>query len=150
MARTHCDNGHDFAIEGTYTFASGQVACRRCARDRSKARLRPHVVKLTLPERIESQLVTVPSGCREYGGNRNKAGYGRISIGHKTYQVHRLAWELANGEEIPDGMLVRHTCDNPPCSEPTHLLLGTDADNVADKMARGRWRGGPKRTKGRV
>jgi hypothetical protein len=35
-------------------------------------------------------------------------------------------------------MLVRHTCDVPACCNPDHLLLGTTADNVADKVARGR------------
>jgi hypothetical protein len=54
----------------------------------------------------------------------------------KVRGAHVMAWEEANGMPVPDGMLVRHTCDNPPCRESTHLLLGTHADNFADMMAR--------------
>lgn len=49
-----------------------------------------------------------------------------------------MAFVLANGGEIPDH--ARHTCDNPPCCRPKHLINGTHADNMADKKARGRGR----------
>ncbi len=50
---------------------------------------------------------------------------------------HRAAWEVTHWP-IPDGLFVLHRCDNPPCCDPEHLFLGTDADNTADKVAKGR------------
>lgn len=61
--------------------------------------------------------------------------------------AHRVMWEMVNGP-IPDGLLVRHTCDQRNCVNPDHLLLGTQRDNHADAIARGRhasqalWKGG--------
>lgn len=51
--------------------------------------------------------------------------------------AHRVAYELVYGP-IPAGMVVRHSCDNGRCCNPTHLLIGTQADNLADMRQRGR------------
>jgi hypothetical protein len=65
-------------------------------------------------------------------------GYGRLRVAPgRRIRVHRLAWELTRGP-IPDGMRVCHTCDTPLCVNPAHLWLGTDADNAADRSAKGR------------
>jgi hypothetical protein len=65
-------------------------------------------------------------------------GYGQItSKWFKTEIAHRIAYELEVGP-IPVGMLVCHHCDNRLCMRPSHLFVGTDRDNVADMLRKGR------------
>lgn len=78
------------------------------------------------------------NGCRTWTGGRDRYGYGKISWNGKRVKTHRLAWMLANDAEIPPRTLVCHTCDNPLCCEPGHLFLGTNDDNIKDKVSKGR------------
>lgn len=64
-------------------------------------------------------------------------GYGQFAFGGRSQMAHRVAWMLSYGP-IPDGMQVCHHCDHPRCVRPDHLFLGTNADNIADRMAKGR------------
>jgi hypothetical protein len=57
--------------------------------------------------------------------------------GSKKRQAHVVAWEIANGRSAA-GLIIRHSCDNPPCTNWHHLFDGTHADNVADRVTRGR------------
>jgi hypothetical protein len=63
--------------------------------------------------------------------------YGAFSWQGKSQSVHRLIWKLLYGE-IPPKMVICHKCDNPPCFNPSHLFLGTTADNAADCNRKGR------------
>lgn len=74
------------------------------------------------------------------GGHDAKDGYGRAFDGKRTRQAHDVAWELANRRKVPKGKLIRHSCDNPPCCNPKHLLCGTQKDNYRDAAERGRVR----------
>lgn len=78
-----------------------------------------------------------PGECWPWTGFRQPKGYGRLSWNGHGRAAHRLAWELTHGP-IPDGLHACHTCDNPPCCNPTHLFLGTIADNNGDALAKGR------------
>jgi len=78
------------------------------------------------------------SGCWIWiGYTDRKMGYGMFWLDGTMRLSHRVAYEAAYGK-IHDGMHVCHSCDTPSCVNPDHLWLGTNADNVADKIAKGR------------
>lgn len=76
------------------------------------------------------------------GGTVGRIGYGAFSIDNRSTSTHRVAWELTYGP-IPDGYHVLHRCDVRLCVNPDHLFLGTNADNMADRNAKGRCAHGP-------
>ena len=77
------------------------------------------------------------TGCLEWTGGLNTWGYGQASINKTTKLAHRHSYEISVGE-IPKGMLCCHHCDNPKCIEPSHLFIGTNADNAKDKVLKNR------------
>lgn len=81
--------------------------------------------------------------CIEHAGYCNKGGYGCVTYKQKSYLAHRLAWIKVHGE-IPEGLLLRHRCDNRKCINVDHLELGTHKDNAQDAISRNRWPSGSK------
>jgi hypothetical protein len=79
-----------------------------------------------------------PDACWPFTGYCKPKGYGAISFDGKVWETHRLVYVLMHGEPAP-GLIVRHTCDNPPCCNPAHLINGTLADNMYDRRDRGRY-----------
>lgn len=52
--------------------------------------------------------------------------------------AHRISYEISAGKEIPPGVIIMHSCDNPQCVNPAHLSTGTSMDNCRDCIAKGR------------
>ena len=78
------------------------------------------------------------SGCQLWLGSVKRTGYGTVkSKAQGQLLTHRAAWQVAFGP-IPHGMHVLHKCDVRSCVNPAHLSLGTNLQNIADKVAKGR------------
>ncbi len=91
------------------------------------------------------------SGCWPWTGSttppsgNSVSGYGTTMRRYKSLYTHRVAWEMSRGRPVPVGKVVMHKCDNPVCCNPSHLKMGTHADNMADRDSKGRGVGGPNR-----
>lgn len=77
------------------------------------------------------------SGCFIWRGFCDSEGYGQVSYLGRTVRVARLVFSVCVGD-IPYGSVVRHACDNPSCINPEHLLIGSQRENIKDKVERGR------------
>lgn len=135
-----------------YTGKRPPQRCAPCAESRHKAKgaeamraLRARGYRPAPTERLWTDervsrfwgRVRKGEGCWEWQALRSGQGYGMFPIANRHYGAHRASWEITNGP-IPDGMVVRHDCDNPPCVRPDHLRIGTHQDNVMDAVERRR------------
>lgn len=91
------------------------------------------------PEQRFAEKIIRDGSCLRWTAYLNAHGYGKFCYNGETCYAHRVAWEWANGP-ITDGLCCCHTCDHPWCVEPTHLWLGTQADNMRDMADKGRSR----------
>lgn len=109
--------------------------------------LETHIIDDGVKARIVANSTPDPTtGCWVWNKRIDKYGYGKISVkyaqrhGNKAYDsmiASRVSY-VAHKGEIPDGMLVCHTCDNRACVNPDHLYIGTAKDNYNDMVERGR------------
>lgn len=95
-------------------------------------------------EKLETLREVSPTGCWLWLGKTDKDGYGCLGLPplgdpNRDPRVHRAAYKIYVGP-IPENLIVCHSCDVPRCFNPEHLFLGTQADNVADRVRKGRSR----------
>lgn len=95
-------------------------------------------IKITSPRFWERVLCGADELCWPWRLKVNRDGYGIYSMAGSRVLAHRIAWASKNGADLPAGMVVMHTCDNPRCCNPAHLKLGTQTENIRDRDAKGR------------
>lgn len=77
-------------------------------------------------------------GCWEWECSDPERGYGRITIDSTPHGLHRVSAAVFLGFNVGSDLQVLHRCDNPPCFNPKHLFIGTNLDNIHDKVQKGR------------
>lgn len=99
---------------------------------------------MNIPENLKARFwakvsVRKDSSCWAWDSNKTVKGYGQIYVGEGQSPVgaHRLSYMIHHGP-VPDGMYVCHSCDNPECTNPNHLFLGTPKDNTQDMLTKSR------------
>jgi hypothetical protein len=102
--------------------------------------------KAAYSERFWSHVTRHADGCWLWMAAKGHKGYGAVGLpGGKTAKAHRVSYELQFGP-IPEAACVLHRCDVPACVRPTHLFLGSKADNNADMRSKGRAVSGGRKT----
>lgn len=76
-------------------------------------------------------------GCRNWIAAKFSTGYGAFQYEGRPRRAHRIIWEFSHGP-IPNGLFVLHKCDNPACVNIEHLWLGSNQENMDDKVSKGR------------
>jgi hypothetical protein len=76
--------------------------------------------------------------CWDWIGPKMPFGYGHFYINATRKYAHRFSFEIHNSITIPKGLQINHNCDNPSCVNPEHLYIGTQKDNIRDKIVRER------------
>lgn len=88
-------------------------------------------------ELLKRYTIDISTGCHNWQGRKDKDGYGRVNTAkYGTIRTNRLAYMLYVGE-IPQGLLIRHLCNNRACINPNHLASGTNQDNMDDREKAG-------------
>ena len=75
--------------------------------------------------------------CWQWLACGTQDGYGQFWFSGRMMRATHFA-VLTEGADVPSGMCILHTCDNPGCVKPDHLFIGTIADNNRDRDRKGR------------
>jgi hypothetical protein len=81
--------------------------------------------------------VNKTDSCWLWIANTCRDGYGNITANKIQYKAHRYSL-MIHGAAVPKGSIVMHTCDNPSCVRPEHLIVATQRDNIKDKVNKNR------------
>ncbi len=128
-----CDCGNTTYVSTGHLNTSSTVSCG-CHREfvnKNKGYTKKSIIK------IVNEIVPDKNGCKKWPYCIDQQGYGKMSWKNQTKRASRIVYECFK-EKIPKGLVIRHTCDNPACVNPTHLLIGTLQDNVNDAVERKR------------
>ena len=131
------------SIEGCEKPVNARCMCSTHYMQQRRANLLPIGTRArgTTEERFWRYVEKTDSCWIWTGSSRTKKGYGMLQkIGGskgKGMTAHRLSYQIHKGE-IPESMVVMHSCDNPSCVNPDHLSVGTQSQNILEAIAKGR------------
>ena len=149
MACKNCENCNKPFMFKAYKINRARFCSRKClgfvVSTEVQRRIREDYEKETFEETLmkmklsyDKYVVKNESGCWDWSGNKRGLGYGSFMFRKKQIAAHRYSYMLHNLKSIPGSMIIMHTCDNPSCSNPIHLKLGTVLDNNRDMIKKGR------------
>jgi hypothetical protein len=94
--------------------------------------------RIPISKKIETNSIRIPeSGCWIWMSTIHESGYGRVCLGKKPFLAHRASYEEKYGK-IPNGLMALHSCDVKSCVNPDHIFVGTQQDNMNDKVRKNR------------
>jgi len=146
MVTCVCKNCKNEYQVSEYRLKRTKYCSSKCLYEKTESWLVPFKIeKATQNEKLErikenyEKYVVRKEGCWDWTGYIDEKGYTLLSCSYKlgTTKGHRASWMIHRGL-IPKGKLIRHICNNPICTNPEHLAIGTHQDNTDDKIKTGR------------
>lgn len=149
MACKNCENCNKPFMFRAYKINRARFCSRKClgfvVSTKVQKDIREKQNKETFQETMEIMKLTYEKyviknedSCWDWSGTRRGTGYGSFMFRKKQVAAHRASYMIHHMKVIPKGMFVMHNCDNPICTNPQHLILGTPLDNNRDMVLKGR------------